>query len=55
MTLTEMIQSPLNEVLKNCNVVDVKFHSDDSGEVKSVEVKYEPRDITKDTTARIKF
>lgn len=55
MNLTEMIKSPLSEVLEKFNVVDVKIHSDDSGEVKSVEIKYEPGNNSKDDTLRSIF
>lgn len=42
MTLTEMNQLPMKEVLEKCDVVEQKVHTNDDGVVMSIEVKYKP-------------
>lgn len=36
----ELHTKPLQEALQEMELVDIKIHTDDSGEVKSVELKY---------------
>lgn len=38
--LNEMLEKPLGEVLKEMDLADTKIHSDDSGEIKCIELKY---------------
>lgn len=40
MTLTDFMQLPLGEALKNLNLKDCDVHTDDHGQVKAVELKY---------------
>lgn len=42
MTLTEMYNKPMKEVLQECRVVEQKVHTDDNGTIKAIEVKYVP-------------
>ncbi len=47
MKLGELYSKPLQEVLQELELVDMKVHTDDSGEVKAVELKYEENNIEK--------
>jgi hypothetical protein len=45
MKLVDVYSKPLKEVVDKLELIDLKVHSDDKGDVKSVELKYVPRDI----------
>ncbi len=47
MKLGELYSKPLQEVLQELELVDMKVHTDDSGEVKAVELKYGENNIEK--------
>lgn len=47
MKLGELYSKPLHEVLQELNLVDMKVHTDDDGEVKAVELKYGDKKIEK--------
>lgn len=48
MELTELINKPLSEVVKEMKLVDTKIHSDDNGKIKCIELKYKSEnDVTK--------
>ncbi|MDD3251790.1 MAG: hypothetical protein PHV18_04425 [Lachnospiraceae bacterium] len=40
MKLNDLYSKPLEEVLQEFDIVDVKVHADESGIVKSIELKY---------------
>lgn len=42
MKLNELYKMLLEEALKQMNLIDMKVHSDDGGEIKTIEVKYIP-------------
>lgn len=42
MRLTDLMNSPLKELLEQCEVTSVKPMSDDSGEIKKIIIEYEP-------------
>lgn len=42
MKLIEVYAKPLKEVMEQLNLTDMKIHTDDDGEVRSIELKYEP-------------
>lgn len=41
MKLIEVYTKPLKEVIEQLNLTDMKVHTDDDGEVRSIELKYE--------------
>ena len=43
MTLNDLINSSLQDILKNMDLVKVSPHSDDTGEIQSIELKYVPK------------
>lgn len=43
MTLKDVCEKPLAEILKEMNMVNVEIHNDGSGEIHSIEVKYAPQ------------
>lgn len=47
MKLGELYSKPLQEVLQELNLVDMKVHTDDDGEVKAVELKYGEKSVEK--------
>lgn len=47
MKLGELYSKPLREVLQELELVDMKVHTDDSGEVKAVELKYGDKSVEK--------
>ena len=47
MKLGELYSKPLQEVLQELELVDMKVHTDDSGEVKAVELKYRDKSVEK--------
>lgn len=49
MKLCELYSKPLQEVLQELELVDMKVHTDDYGEVKAVELKYGEKNIEKKT------
>ena len=51
MNLTEVYQRSMKEVLENCNIVEQKLHTDDKGNIQSIELKYVPKEseVFKDT------
>ena len=44
MKLTEMFTMPMQDVVRGCDVIDQKIHTDDDGNIKTIEVKYRPID-----------
>ena len=42
MKLNEVYTKPLKEVIDQLNLTDMKVHADDDGNVKAIELKYEP-------------
>jgi len=49
MTLKEMRTQPLVNILDKMNIIDLKVHSDDSGKIYAIEIKYAPEDEKGDT------
>ncbi len=47
MKLGELYSKPLQEVLQELNLVDMKVHTDDDGEVKAAELKYGEKSVEK--------
>ena len=47
MKLGELYSKPLQEALQELELVDMKVHTDDSGEVRAVELKYGEKNIEK--------
>ena len=43
MTLTDLYNKPMKEVLNNCDIVEQKVHTDDNGDVVAIEMKYKPK------------
>ena len=41
-TLKDVYEKPLAEILKEMNMVNIEIHNDSSGEIHSIEVKYAP-------------
>ena len=44
MNLTQTYSMPMEEVLKQCNIVEQKIHTDEQGNIQAIEVKYVPQD-----------
>ena len=44
MNLTETYSMTMEEVLKKCDVVEQKMHTDDKGNIQAIEVKYVPKE-----------
>ena len=44
MNLTQTYSMPMEEVLKQCNIVEQKIHTDEQGNIQTIEVKYVPQD-----------
>lgn len=42
MKLNDICTKPLKEVMDNMNLTDVKVHTDNDGNVRAIELKYEP-------------
>lgn len=42
MKLNNVYTKPLKDVIEELNLTDMKVHTDDDGEVRSIELKYEP-------------
>lgn len=42
MKLNDVYTKPLKDVVEELNLTDMKVHTDDDGEVRSIELKYEP-------------
>lgn len=42
MTLKDVYEKPLAEILKEMSMVNVEIHNDGFGEIHSIEVKYAP-------------
>ncbi len=48
MKLNDVYTKPLKDVVEELNLTDMKVHTDDDGEERSIELKYEPNNrITK--------
>lgn len=41
MKLNDVYTKPLKDVVEELNLTDMKVHTDDDGEVRSIELKYE--------------
>lgn len=46
MKLGEIYEKPLKEVLKNFDLVKENIHTNDKGEIQSIELKYIPKDAS---------
>ena len=44
MKMNDLIDKPLAETLNSMDLVDFKVHSDDNGTIRSIEMKYVPKD-----------
>lgn len=44
MKMNDLIDKPLTETLSNMDLVDFKVHSDENGTIRSIEMKYVPKD-----------
>lgn len=42
MKLNDVYTKPLKDIVEQMNLTDMKVHTDDAGDVKSIELKYEP-------------
>jgi len=49
MTLKEMRTQPLVNILDKMDIVDLKVHSDQSGNICAIEIKYAPAEETEAT------
>lgn len=47
MKLGELYSKPLQEVLQELNLVDMKLYTDDDGEITAIELKYEEKNVEK--------
>lgn len=55
MKLNDVYTKPLKDVVEELNLTDMKVHTDDDGEVRSIELKYEPNNrFTKELSHDIK-
>jgi hypothetical protein len=54
MTLAQFMDKPLSEALKSLNMIDSRIHSDDSGNVIAVELKYIDTEYKEETVSRRK-
>lgn len=45
MKLNDVYTKPLKDVVEELNLTDMKVHTDDDGEVRSIELKYEPNNL----------
>lgn len=52
MKLTDTMRMTISEILEKCDVIESKFHTDDDGEIKSIEMKYRP--IPSDPTKAVR-
>lgn len=50
MKLSDFVRVPLMESLANMDLIDYKVHTDCDGEIRSVELKYEPKDSNSPST-----
>lgn len=48
MKLVETHAKPMKDILNECDVIDQKIHTDEDGNIKSIEVKYRPKDAVKE-------
>lgn len=42
MKLNDVYTKPLKDIVEQMNLTDMKVHTDDTGDVKAIELKYEP-------------
>lgn len=48
MKLNDIYSKSLKEVLEqDCDVIEQKIHTNDSGVIQTIEIKYRPKDCTK--------
>lgn len=45
MKLTDTYTKTMADVLKECDIVDQKIHTDECGNIMAIEMKYRPKDI----------
>lgn len=50
MKLNEFMEKPLGEALREMNLIDCNVHTDDTGAVRAVELKYRPYENVKAAT-----
>lgn len=46
MKLSETKNMTVNEILEKCEIVDLKYHTDDNNNIRAIEVKYAPYEGT---------
>lgn len=51
MKLTDTQTMTMENVLKECDIIEQKFHTNDDGEIMTIEVKYRPKDAPKSQKA----
>ena len=44
MSLRELYQMPIKDVLEKMEIADLKIHTDDDGMVRTIEIKYSNKD-----------
>lgn len=42
MKLNDVYTKPLKDIVEQMSLTDMKVHTDDTGDVKAIELKYEP-------------
>lgn len=47
MTLNDVATKGLAEVLKDCNLLSMKYHTNDDGVIQAIELRYQPNDAPK--------
>ena len=50
MKLTDFTSKPLEEALKDMELMNFKIHTNDYGEIQYVELKYTSKDFVRDTS-----
>lgn len=48
MKLTDTLDMTFKQVLEQCDIQEQKVHTNDAGEIQSIEVKYVPKDKATD-------
>lgn len=46
MKLNEIVNKSLNDILSECDVVNIQHFTNDHGEVQAIQIKYVPNDHT---------
>lgn len=48
MKLNETITKTLDEILKECELIEIKYHTNDNADICAIECKYQPKKEPKD-------